>query len=57
MQYVSDQTDQCLCVPRLVSIDTEFRTLRLRAEDSSGRQHVVTVKLKPKVREHTHYAG
>uniref|UniRef100_A0A674AEV7 FA complementation group L n=1 Tax=Salmo trutta TaxID=8032 RepID=A0A674AEV7_SALTR len=33
---------------KLVSIDTEFRTLRLRAEDSSGRQHVVTVKLKPK---------
>uniref|UniRef100_A0A8C8G306 E3 ubiquitin-protein ligase FANCL n=1 Tax=Oncorhynchus tshawytscha TaxID=74940 RepID=A0A8C8G306_ONCTS len=33
---------------KLVSIDTEFRTLRLRAEDSSGRQHIVTVKLKPK---------
>uniref|UniRef100_A0A6Q2YKV2 E3 ubiquitin-protein ligase FANCL n=1 Tax=Esox lucius TaxID=8010 RepID=A0A6Q2YKV2_ESOLU len=33
---------------KLVFIDTEFRTLRLKAEDSSGRQHVVTVKLKPK---------
>ncbi|XP_038816471.1 E3 ubiquitin-protein ligase FANCL isoform X1 [Salvelinus namaycush] len=33
---------------KLLSIDTEFRTLRLRAEDSSGRQHVVTVKLTPK---------
>ncbi|KAJ8014116.1 hypothetical protein DPEC_G00036910 [Dallia pectoralis] len=33
---------------KLVFIDTEFCTLRLRAEDSSGRQHVVTVKLKPK---------
>ncbi|XP_077960643.1 E3 ubiquitin-protein ligase FANCL isoform X7 [Gasterosteus aculeatus] len=33
---------------RLLFIDTEFRTLRLKAEDSSGRQHVLTVKLKPK---------
>ncbi|XP_075933648.1 E3 ubiquitin-protein ligase FANCL isoform X1 [Anarhichas minor] len=31
---------------RLLFIDTEFRTLRLKAEDSSGRQHVLTVKLK-----------
>ncbi|XP_064788504.1 E3 ubiquitin-protein ligase FANCL isoform X4 [Oncorhynchus masou masou] len=40
--------DHQLKLAKLVSIDTEFCTLRLRAEDSSGRQHVVTVKLKPK---------
>ncbi|XP_045926471.1 E3 ubiquitin-protein ligase FANCL isoform X1 [Micropterus dolomieu] len=34
---------------KLLFIDTEFRTLRLNAEDSSGRQHVLTVKLKPKL--------
>lgn len=39
----------CVSVRRLLSIDTEFRTLRLRAQDSSGRQHVLTVKLKSKV--------
>uniref|UniRef100_A0A3B4A1U3 RING-type domain-containing protein n=1 Tax=Periophthalmus magnuspinnatus TaxID=409849 RepID=A0A3B4A1U3_9GOBI len=33
---------------RLVFIDTDFRTLRLRANDSSGREHVLTVKLKTK---------
>ncbi|XP_046884661.1 E3 ubiquitin-protein ligase FANCL isoform X1 [Hypomesus transpacificus] len=33
---------------KLLSIDTEFCTLKLRAEDSSGRLHDVTVKLKPK---------
>ncbi|KAM8858546.1 E3 ubiquitin-protein ligase FANCL isoform 2-T3 [Spinachia spinachia] len=33
---------------RLLFIDAEFRTLRLKAEDSSGRQHVLTVKLKSK---------
>uniref|UniRef100_A0A8P4GKT0 E3 ubiquitin-protein ligase FANCL n=1 Tax=Dicentrarchus labrax TaxID=13489 RepID=A0A8P4GKT0_DICLA len=33
---------------KLLSIDTEFQTLRLKAEDSSGRQHVLTVKLKSK---------
>ncbi|XP_030012457.1 E3 ubiquitin-protein ligase FANCL isoform X3 [Sphaeramia orbicularis] len=32
----------------LLFIDTEFQTLRLKAEDSSGRQHILTVKLKPK---------
>ncbi|XP_034407279.1 E3 ubiquitin-protein ligase FANCL isoform X3 [Cyclopterus lumpus] len=31
---------------RLLFIDSEFRTLKLKAEDSSGRQHVLTVKLK-----------
>ncbi|XP_056291106.1 E3 ubiquitin-protein ligase FANCL isoform X1 [Pseudoliparis swirei] len=31
---------------RLLFIDTEFRTLRLKAEDSSGREHVLTVTLK-----------
>ncbi|KAG7229915.1 hypothetical protein INR49_009633 [Caranx melampygus] len=33
---------------KLLSIDTEFRTLRVKAQDSSGRQHVLTVKLKSK---------
>ncbi|KAI3362893.1 hypothetical protein L3Q82_001669 [Scortum barcoo] len=33
---------------KLLSIDAEFQTLRLKAEDSSGRQHILTVKLKPK---------
>ncbi|XP_029963032.1 E3 ubiquitin-protein ligase FANCL isoform X2 [Salarias fasciatus] len=33
---------------KLLFIDTEFRTLRLRAEDSCGREHVLTVKLKSK---------
>ncbi|KAM4615454.1 E3 ubiquitin-protein ligase FANCL isoform 3-T5 [Polymixia lowei] len=33
---------------RLLFIDTEFRTLRLKADDSSGRQHILTVKLKSK---------
>lgn len=32
----------------LLFIDTEFRTLRLKAEDSSGRQHILTIKLKSK---------
>ena len=44
---------------RLLFIDTEFRTLRLKAEDSSGRQHTLTIKLKSKVKDthrntHTH---
>ncbi|GAA6221181.1 E3 ubiquitin-protein ligase FANCL [Lates japonicus] len=33
---------------KLLFIDTEFRTLRLKAQDSSGRQHILTVKLKSK---------
>ncbi|XP_075899091.1 E3 ubiquitin-protein ligase FANCL [Nelusetta ayraudi] len=33
---------------KLVSIDTDFRTLTLKAEDSSRRQHVLTVRLKSK---------
>uniref|UniRef100_UPI003AAF74E4 E3 ubiquitin-protein ligase FANCL isoform X2 n=1 Tax=Centroberyx gerrardi TaxID=166262 RepID=UPI003AAF74E4 len=33
---------------KLLFIDTEFRTLRLKADDSSGRQHILTVKLKSK---------
>lgn len=40
--------DCVLCV-RLLFIDTEFQTLRLKAEDPSGRQHVLTIKLKSKV--------
>ncbi|XP_035027874.2 E3 ubiquitin-protein ligase FANCL isoform X1 [Hippoglossus stenolepis] len=33
---------------KLLFIDTEFRTLRLKAQDSSGRQHILTIKLKSK---------
>nr|XP_046257685.1 E3 ubiquitin-protein ligase FANCL isoform X2 [Scatophagus argus] len=33
---------------KLLFIDTEFQTLKLKAEDSSGRQHILTVKLKSK---------
>uniref|UniRef100_A0AAR2LGQ1 E3 ubiquitin-protein ligase FANCL n=1 Tax=Pygocentrus nattereri TaxID=42514 RepID=A0AAR2LGQ1_PYGNA len=33
---------------KLLFIDTDFHTLQLSAEDSSGRQHAITVKLKPK---------
>uniref|UniRef100_A0A8C6WHP6 FA complementation group L n=1 Tax=Neogobius melanostomus TaxID=47308 RepID=A0A8C6WHP6_9GOBI len=33
---------------KLMFIDSDFRTLRLKAEDSSGREHVLTVKLKTK---------
>lgn len=40
----------CVCVIRLLFIDTEFRTLKLKAEDFSGRQHILTIKLKSKVR-------
>ncbi|XP_056147734.1 E3 ubiquitin-protein ligase FANCL isoform X2 [Lampris incognitus] len=32
----------------LLFIDTEFRMVRLKANDSAGRQHVLTVKLKSK---------
>lgn len=35
---------------RLLFIDTDFQMLRLKAEDSSGRQHILAVKLKSKVR-------
>ncbi|XP_036430194.1 E3 ubiquitin-protein ligase FANCL [Colossoma macropomum] len=31
---------------KLLFIDTDFHTLQLSAEDSSGRQHAITVKLK-----------
>lgn len=43
----------CPSIHRVLFIDTEFRTLRLKAEDSSGRHHVLTVELKIKV-THTH---
>ncbi|KAG7468811.1 hypothetical protein JOB18_018562 [Solea senegalensis] len=33
---------------KLLFIDTEFRTLRLAAQDSTGRQHTLTIKLKSK---------
>ncbi|XP_030603744.1 E3 ubiquitin-protein ligase FANCL isoform X1 [Archocentrus centrarchus] len=33
---------------KLLFIDTEFQMLRLKAEDSAGRQHILTVKLKSK---------
>uniref|UniRef100_A0A7N8Y3F2 E3 ubiquitin-protein ligase FANCL n=1 Tax=Mastacembelus armatus TaxID=205130 RepID=A0A7N8Y3F2_9TELE len=32
----------------LLFIDTEFQTLKLKAEDSSGRQHILTIKFKSK---------
>ena len=41
----------CVCVLRLLFIDSEFRTLRLKAGDSSEREHILTVKLKAKVRQ------
>eukprot|EP00064_Thunnus_orientalis_P020646 superscaffoldBa00005795_g20788 len=34
---------------KLLFIDTEFRMLRLKAEDSSGRQHILTINLKTKM--------
>uniref|UniRef100_A0A673IZA8 FA complementation group L n=1 Tax=Sinocyclocheilus rhinocerous TaxID=307959 RepID=A0A673IZA8_9TELE len=37
-----------ICFGRLLFIDAEFRTLKLKAEDSAGRQHAITVKLKSK---------
>lgn len=43
----------CVFIFRLLFIDTAFQTLKLNAEDSSGRQHILTVKLKSKVR-HTY---
>ncbi|XP_032409290.1 E3 ubiquitin-protein ligase FANCL isoform X1 [Xiphophorus hellerii] len=33
---------------KMLFIDMDFQTLKLRAEDSSGRQHTLTVKLKSK---------
>ncbi|XP_052429244.1 E3 ubiquitin-protein ligase FANCL [Carassius gibelio] len=33
---------------KLLFIDAEFRTLKLKADDSAGRQHAITVKLKSK---------
>ncbi|XP_024152764.1 E3 ubiquitin-protein ligase FANCL [Oryzias melastigma] len=33
---------------KMVYIDMEFQTLKLKAEDSSGRQHMFTVRLKAK---------
>uniref|UniRef100_A0A8C7XXU5 FA complementation group L n=1 Tax=Oryzias sinensis TaxID=183150 RepID=A0A8C7XXU5_9TELE len=33
---------------KMVHIDMEFQTLKLKAEDSSGRQHMLTVRLKAK---------
>ncbi|CAL1578555.1 unnamed protein product [Knipowitschia caucasica] len=33
---------------KLLFIDSDFRTLRLKADDAAGRGHVLTVKLKPK---------
>ncbi|XP_076829995.1 E3 ubiquitin-protein ligase FANCL isoform X2 [Brachyhypopomus gauderio] len=33
---------------KLLFIDTDFRTLKLRADDSSGRMHNITVQLKSK---------
>ncbi|XP_048060908.1 E3 ubiquitin-protein ligase FANCL isoform X2 [Megalobrama amblycephala] len=33
---------------KLLFIDAEFRTLKMKAEDSAGRQHAITIKLKSK---------
>ncbi|XP_069787605.1 E3 ubiquitin-protein ligase FANCL [Narcine bancroftii] len=33
---------------KLAYMDTEFRTIKLKAEDSAGREHMITVKLKSK---------
>ncbi|XP_013876949.1 E3 ubiquitin-protein ligase FANCL isoform X3 [Austrofundulus limnaeus] len=33
---------------KMLFIDTNFQTLKLKAEDSSGRQHVLNIKLKSK---------
>lgn len=33
---------------KLVYIDTEFSTIKLKAEDSSSREHLITIKLKSK---------
>ncbi|MGH0127532.1 UNVERIFIED_CONTAM: hypothetical protein FKN15_052743 [Acipenser sinensis] len=33
---------------KLAYIDTEFSTIKLKAEDTSGREHLITVKLKSK---------
>ncbi|XP_056092926.1 E3 ubiquitin-protein ligase FANCL [Rhinichthys klamathensis goyatoka] len=33
---------------KLLFIDAEFRTLKMKAEDSAGRQHTITIKLKSK---------
>lgn len=34
---------------RLVYVDICFSTIKLKAEDASGREHLITVKLKAKV--------
>lgn len=39
-----------ICFGRLLFIDAEFRTLKLKAEDTAGRQHAITIKLKSKVK-------
>ncbi len=39
-----------ICFGRLLFIDAEFLTLKLKAEDSAGHQHAITVKLKSKVK-------
>ncbi|XP_072121373.1 E3 ubiquitin-protein ligase FANCL isoform X1 [Mobula birostris] len=33
---------------KLAYMDTEFRTIKLKAEDSAGREHMITIKLKSK---------
>ncbi|ELW47893.1 E3 ubiquitin-protein ligase FANCL [Tupaia chinensis] len=33
---------------RLVYVDTYFSTIKLKAEDASGREHLITLKLKAK---------
>ncbi|KAH0516102.1 E3 ubiquitin-protein ligase FANCL [Microtus ochrogaster] len=40
--------DRQLKNARLVCVDTSFSTIKLKAEDASGRKHLITVKLKAK---------
>ncbi|XP_068183580.1 E3 ubiquitin-protein ligase FANCL isoform X2 [Antennarius striatus] len=49
-QYYSQLIDEMetLGWSKLLFIDADFRTLKLKAEDSSGREHGLTVKLKSK---------
>lgn len=52
--FLCKQIELCLVffpsIYRMLFIDTNFQTLKLKAEDSSGRQHVLNIKLKLKVR-------
>lgn len=38
-----------ILLSRLVYVDSSFSTIKLKAVDTSGREHLITLKLKPKV--------